>query len=112
MMIAAVAAVSAFFMPMEGWQRMARWGFLAAVLLLVVLYRRHSVLMLKGSDLRYLIPSPEILRPLIFRGIPMSLQMFIMSAAGMTMLRLFRLSVSPITPDEWKTIRKLGGDAA
>jgi len=57
------------------------------VLLLVVLYRRHSVLMLKGSDLRYLIPSPEILRPLIFRGIPMSLQMFIMSAAGMTMLR-------------------------
>jgi putative MATE family efflux protein len=57
------------------------------VLLLVVLYRRHSVLMLKGADLRYLIPSPEILRPLIFRGIPMSLQMFIMSAAGMTMLR-------------------------
>jgi len=32
--------------------------------------------------------------------------------AGMTMLRLFRLSVSPITPDEWKTIRKMGGDAA
>ena len=30
----------------------------------------------------------------------------------MTMLRLFRLSVSPITPDEWKTIRKMGGDTA
>src|SRR5271169_4143640 len=31
--------------------------------------------------------------------------------AGMTMLRLFRLSVSPITPQEWATIRAMGGDA-
>lgn len=56
-------------------------------LLLVTLYRRDSVLMLKGRDLRLLRPNSEILRPLVFRGIPMSLQMFIMSAAGMTMLR-------------------------
>ncbi len=58
----------------------------ALVLLLVVLYRRNSILMLKGRDLRYLIPSMELMRPLIFRGIPMSLQMFIMSAAGMIMI--------------------------
>jgi putative MATE family efflux protein len=58
----------------------------ALVLLLIVLYRRNSVLMLKGRDLRYLMPSFEILRPLIFRGIPMSLSMFIMSAAGMIMI--------------------------
>ncbi len=56
------------------------------VLLLVRLYRRHSVLMLKGPELRYLWPSVEILQPLVFRGIPMSLQMFIMSAAGMMMI--------------------------
>jgi putative MATE family efflux protein len=56
------------------------------VLLLIVLYRRHSVLMLKGRELRYLWPHAELLRPLIFRGIPMSLQMFIMSAAGMMMI--------------------------
>ncbi|HEY1752721.1 MAG TPA: EVE domain-containing protein [Caulobacteraceae bacterium] len=31
--------------------------------------------------------------------------------AGMTMLRLFRLSVTPITPDEWATILKMGGEA-
>jgi predicted RNA-binding protein with PUA-like domain len=31
--------------------------------------------------------------------------------AGMTMLRLFRLSVTPITPDEWRIIRGMGGDA-
>jgi putative MATE family efflux protein len=56
------------------------------ILLLVTLYRKNSVLMLKGRDLRYLAPTLEILRPLIFRGIPMSLQMFIMSAAGMVMI--------------------------
>jgi putative MATE family efflux protein len=55
--------------------------------LLVTLYRRDSILMLKGRDLRLLWPDAEILRPLIFRGIPMSLQMFIMSLSGMTMVR-------------------------
>ncbi|MBV9995484.1 MAG: EVE domain-containing protein [Caulobacteraceae bacterium] len=30
--------------------------------------------------------------------------------AGMAMLRQFRLSVSPITPDEWRTILGLGGE--
>jgi putative MATE family efflux protein len=56
------------------------------ILLLITLYRRNSLLMLKGRDLRFLAPTLEILRPLIFRGIPMSLQMFIMSAAGMVMI--------------------------
>src|SRR6185312_9920222 len=58
----------------------------ALIMLLVVLYRRNSVLMLKGRELRYLWPSLELIRPLIVRGIPMSLQMFIMSAAGMIMI--------------------------
>jgi predicted RNA-binding protein with PUA-like domain len=31
--------------------------------------------------------------------------------AGMTMLRLFRLSVTPITDDEWRLIREMAGDA-
>ena len=57
------------------------------VLLLITLYRKNSILMLKGRDLRFLAPNPELLGPLIFRGIPMSLQMFIMSSAGMTMQR-------------------------
>jgi putative MATE family efflux protein len=57
------------------------------IALTLTLYRRNSVLMLKGQDLRFLRPHREILQPLIFRGIPMSLQMFIMSAAGLTMLR-------------------------
>jgi putative MATE family efflux protein len=55
-------------------------------MLIVLLYARRSVLMLRGRDLRYLWPSPELLRPLIVRGIPMSLQMFIMSATGNMMI--------------------------
>ena len=30
--------------------------------------------------------------------------------AGMAMFRQFRLSVSPVTPDEWKVILALGGE--
>jgi predicted RNA-binding protein with PUA-like domain len=32
------------------------------------------------------------------------------SLAGMTMLRLFRLSVTPITPEEWRIILAKSGD--
>ena len=32
------------------------------------------------------------------------------SLAGMTMLRLFRLSVTPITPEEWRIIMAKSGD--
>lgn len=32
--------------------------------------------------------------------------------AGMAMFRQFRLSVTPITPDEWATILKMAGEAA
>ena len=60
---------------------------ISLVLLLIVLYRKKSVLMLKGrTSCGTSWPDLEILRPLVFRGIPMSLQMFIMSAAGMIMI--------------------------
>jgi putative MATE family efflux protein len=56
------------------------------ILLLITLYRRNSVLMLRPKEFHYLIPRLDILQPLVTRGIPMSLQMFIMSAAGLTMI--------------------------
>jgi predicted RNA-binding protein with PUA-like domain len=34
------------------------------------------------------------------------------SLVGMTMLRLFRLSVTPVTPEEWRIILAKGGDNA
>jgi putative MATE family efflux protein len=56
------------------------------VALLIHLYRKRSVLMLRPHELHMLIPNWTILRPLLVRGLPMSLQMFVMSAAAATML--------------------------
>jgi putative MATE family efflux protein len=55
-------------------------------LLLVHLYRKHSVLMLRPDELGLLKPDWRILRPLLVRGLPMSLQMFVMSGAAMVMV--------------------------
>ena len=56
------------------------------MLLLVHLYRKHSVLMLRPHELGLLKPDWHILRPLLVRGLPMSLQMFVMSGAAMVMV--------------------------
>lgn len=58
------------------------------VLLVIVLYRRRSVLMLRGRELRLLWPSADLMRPLILRGVPMSLQMLVMTASGSVMIAL------------------------
>jgi putative MATE family efflux protein len=55
-------------------------------LLLVHLYRKHSVLMLRPGEFGLLKPDWRILRPLLVRGLPMSLQMFVMSGAAMVMV--------------------------
>jgi putative MATE family efflux protein len=56
------------------------------LLLLVYLYRKHSVIMLRPHELGLLKPDWDLLRPLLLRGLPMSLQMFIMSGASMVMI--------------------------
>jgi putative MATE family efflux protein len=56
------------------------------VLLLIHLYRKHSVLMLRPHELGLLKPDWTLMRPLLIRGLPMSLQMFVMSAASMMMI--------------------------
>ncbi len=55
-------------------------------LLLVYLYRKHSVIMLRPNEIGLLVPDWSLLRPLLVRGLPMSLQMFIMSGAAMVMI--------------------------
>jgi putative MATE family efflux protein len=56
------------------------------ILLIIHLYRRHSLLALRGADLRLLRPDPAILRSLVSRGLPMGLQMLIMSGAAVVMI--------------------------
>jgi putative MATE family efflux protein len=52
------------------------------------LYRRRSVLLLRGSELRLLWPDPAILRSLVVRGLPMGAQMLVMSSAAVIMISL------------------------
>jgi putative MATE family efflux protein len=55
-------------------------------LLLIYLYRKRSVLMLRPSQLNMLIPDLRILRALLFKGMPMGVQMIVMSGAAVVML--------------------------
>ncbi|WNL46319.1 MATE family efflux transporter [Dyella sp. BiH032] len=60
----------------------------ALVALLATLYRRKHFLRLTGDELAYLRPDPAILRALIFKGLPMGLQMIVISSSAMLMMRL------------------------
>ncbi len=60
----------------------------ALVALLATLYRRKHFLRLTGDELAYLRPDPVILRALVFKGLPMGLQMIVISSSAMLMMRL------------------------
>ena len=54
--------------------------------LIVVLYRRRSPLALHRAELPLLRPDPELLKALVLRGMPMGLQMLVMSGGAMVMI--------------------------
>ena len=58
------------------------------LVMIVWLYRRKSILMLRGSELRLLWPDPAILRSLVVRGLPMGVQMLVMSGTAVIMISL------------------------
>ncbi len=58
------------------------------VFLIAHLYRKKSILLLRPGEFHLLKPDFEILSSLITRGIPMGIQMLVMSGAGMVMLFL------------------------
>ena len=54
--------------------------------MLVYLYRRRSILVLRPGDWRLLIPDLRIIRTLVLKGLPMALQMIVISLAAVTMM--------------------------
>ena len=56
--------------------------------LVLLLYRRDSPLALRWKERRLLIPARPILKSLIVRGLPMGLQMLVMSGAALVMVSL------------------------
>ncbi|WP_324752597.1 MATE family efflux transporter [Roseovarius sp. Pro17] len=60
----------------------------ALIGLVVTIYVRRSPLALRGTDLRLLIPDPAVLRLMMVKGLPIGLQMIVISSAAITMLSL------------------------
>ena len=56
--------------------------------MLTWLYRKKSVIMLRRGDLHLLKPDLDILRALVTRGLPMGIQMLVMSGAAVVMISL------------------------
>ena len=56
--------------------------------MMVFLYRRKSHLLLRGADLHLLRPDPEILKALMVKGLPMGVQMIVLSIAAMMMISM------------------------
>lgn len=58
------------------------------LVMIIYLYRRGSVLMLKPSELRLLWPDLTIMKSLVTRGLPMGVQMLVMSATAVVMISM------------------------
>jgi putative MATE family efflux protein len=56
--------------------------------LVIQLYMQDSVIRLRGAELGYLRPDPEIVRVIISKGIPMAMQMFVISGSAIIMISL------------------------
>ncbi len=58
------------------------------LLMMVYLYVKRSLLTLRFSELRLLWPDPTILKSLVVRGLPMGVQMLVMSGTAVIMISL------------------------
>ena len=61
---------------------------LALIGMLITMYLRGSVLALRMPELRFLRADPEILKSMFSKGLPMGIQMIVISSAALTMLSL------------------------
>jgi putative MATE family efflux protein len=56
--------------------------------MLIHLYRKNSILVIRPSEARLLIPDLAIIRALVLKGLPMGFQMIVVSLAAVTMMGL------------------------
>lgn len=60
----------------------------ALIAMWTYLYKRGAIVALRGNERRYMIPNPALLTSLITKGLPMGLQMIVISSAALAMLAL------------------------
>lgn len=61
---------------------------LSVIALIVYIYRRDLLIRLRGAEWRYVIPDPALIRLILAKGLPMGLQMLVMSASALVMIGL------------------------
>ncbi|SFR82159.1 MATE family efflux transporter [Sphingomonas jatrophae] len=62
--------------------------YLSLAALLAAIYLRDLPIRLRGAEWRYLRPDPVLVRTLVTKGVPMGLQMIVMSVSALTMIGL------------------------
>lgn len=67
---------------------MAVANYVSLSAMLAYLYLRQHPLRLAGAELRFLIPAPHVLRLMLTKGLPIGLQMVVVSSAMLTMMTL------------------------
>lgn len=63
-------------------------GVVSLIGVIAFIYAKDLPLRLRGAELRYLWPAADQLRILMVKGLPMGLQMIVMSASGLVMIGL------------------------
>ncbi|WP_412066866.1 MATE family efflux transporter [Rhizobium sp. SYY.PMSO] len=63
-------------------------NYVSLFAMLAYIYRRDLPLRLRGAELRDLIPDLTILRTIFVKGLPMGIQMIVVSSSMLTMMRL------------------------
>jgi putative MATE family efflux protein len=63
-------------------------NYAALIGLIIYMYVRDLPLRLKGRELKYLVPDRAILKTIIIKGIPMGLQMIVISASALALIGL------------------------
>src|SRR4051794_36354105 len=61
-------------------------NYVSLVGLLIYIYAKDLPLRLRGSELRYLIPNPAILKTLVIKGLPMGIQMIVISMSALALV--------------------------
>jgi putative MATE family efflux protein len=63
-------------------------SYASLVVLIAMIYGRDLPIRLRGRELRWLIPDPALLKVIVVKGIPMGLQMFVISFSGLALMGL------------------------
>jgi putative MATE family efflux protein len=63
-------------------------NLLTMLVLIVVIYRRDLPIRLRGTEWRYLVPTPGLMRFILAKGIPLGLQMIVIAGSALFMMTL------------------------